>query len=75
MINILLKNSGMRLLAVLTCAMAMVTAHAYDYVDENGLAYDLNSDWTATVTYKDASYGSYSGNVTVPKRITADGRL
>ena len=74
MTYISLKNSGMRLLAVLTCAMVLATAHAYDYVDANGIAYDLDANHkTAAVTYKDASYGSYNGSVIIPSTIVANG--
>ena len=63
-----------RLLAVAAIAVTCLTASASDYIDANGIAYDLdNIAYSATVTYKTTSYNSYSGNVTIPAQVTTGG--
>lgn len=62
------------LLAVAAIAVTCLAASASDYIDANGIAYDLdNIAYSATVTYKTTSYNSYSGNVTIPAQVTTGG--
>ena len=62
---------------MLIVAMALpVMAQAHDFEDSNGLCYNLNTvQGTATVTYSDNAYGTYSGNVSIPREINVGGKL
>ncbi len=42
-------------------------------VEVDGIYYVLNSDNTATVTYKNDKYNSYHGNITIPSTIIVNG--
>jgi len=61
-----------RALLLLMIAGVPSTALAYD-ITQGGIYYNL-SDNGATVTYKDANYNSYSGDVTIPESITSGGK-
>ena len=55
-------------------SMLSLTANAYDCVVD-GIYYTLvTSNKTAIVTYKDNSYNSYSGSVTIPESIIYNGK-
>ena len=48
------------------------SAHAYDFcVDE--IYYNVTGDSSVTVTYKDISTNTYSGNVTIPEIVNYNG--
>lgn len=65
----------MRVVAILVWAMTAVTAHAYDFLDSKGIAYNINtSQNTATVTFKTADYNNYSGKVDIPATISVSGK-
>lgn len=58
------------LLALLT---AYMPASAYDFMTDDGLCYNINSDGTSvTVTY-DPSYSNLNGDLTIPPSVTNDG--
>ena len=40
----------------------------------NGIYYAITGSNTVEVTYKDTNFNSYSGNVTIPKTVTYDGK-
>ncbi len=46
----------------------------YDFVD-NGIYYKITGANTAEVTYKDKTFNSYSGNVTIPSTVTHEGTV
>lgn len=69
------RSAWVRLVAIALWAMTLVTAHAYDYMDSNGIAYNINNTRnTASVTFKTASYNSYSGTVVIPETISTGGK-
>jgi len=47
--------------------------NAYDKVI-NGIYYNITSDNTVSVTFKDNGYNTYSGNVTIPSTVKIDGK-
>ena len=61
---------------VLTAAfvLAPLFAHAYDF-EADGIYYNITYTTTLTVevTYESTSYGSYSGNITIPETVTYNG--
>lgn len=60
-----------RALSVLIACLLTVTASAYDFV-EDGIYYTANGT-NASVTFRDASYNSYSGTVNIPATVTHNG--
>lgn len=64
-----MKRTLFTLLLTALCA----AASAYDF-EVGGIYYDITSttDLTVSVTFKDKSYASYSGSVTVPSTVTYD---
>ena len=49
-----------------------ITGRDYDF-EANGIYYIITGPNTASVTYKDRNYNSYSGTVNVPSTVTHDG--
>ena len=69
-----MKHFQLKTLVLVLLAFAGQKATAYD-CEIDGIYYDLDSSTeTASVTFKDYSYNSYSGAVTIPKSITFNGR-
>uniref|UniRef100_A0AB33IQC1 Leucine-rich repeat domain-containing protein n=1 Tax=Prevotella sp. GTC17253 TaxID=3236793 RepID=A0AB33IQC1_9BACT len=61
------------LLAVMSLFTSQI-ANAYDF-EVDGICYNLNtSDMTASVTYKDDNYGSYSGDIAIQSYVIYKGR-
>ena len=62
------------ILAMAIVALLPFAATAYDF-EINGIYYNIvsSSDKTAELTYKDANYASYSGDVTIPSTVTYSG--
>ncbi len=46
---------------------------AYDF-EVDGIYYDIIFGSTTAVTFKDSSYGSYSGDITIPNTVEYDGK-
>lgn len=59
-------------LLALTVLIAASTAMAYDF-EVNGIYYRKGRPNEVDVTYKDDTYNSYSGNVTIPSTVTYQG--
>lgn len=59
------------LAAIVACLALALPASAYSFV-KNGIYYNV-SGTSATVTYKDANYNSYSGTVIIPATVTNGG--
>lgn len=58
----------------LTALMLLVTTASYAYdACIDGIYYKINGDH-AEVTYKDDSYNSYSGDITIPSAVTFNGQ-
>ncbi len=57
-----------------TMMATTLLSFAYDF-DINGIYYDItsSSENTVAVTYRDASYSSYSGNIIIPAEVTYSG--
>ena len=69
-----MKHSHLKTFLLLLLAFTGHKAIAYD-CEVDGIYYDLdNSKETASVSFKDDSYNSYSGAVTIPESITYNGR-
>ena len=49
-----------------------IIGKSYDF-EVNGIYYIITGPNTASVTYKDTDYNSYSGNVTIPTTVTHNG--
>ena len=60
------------LLSTLLSLLMPMLASAYD-AEVNGIYYNLSGD-EATVTYKNTSYNSYSGQVVIPSSVTSNGK-
>ncbi|MCF0219511.1 MAG: leucine-rich repeat protein [Muribaculaceae bacterium] len=58
-----------KLICLLVALFSSAAVYAYDF-EVDGIYYNINGS-EATVTYKD--YGSYSGSVVIPKRVTYNG--
>ena len=70
-----------KLLSLLFMAFVPITMMAYDYAFNYGdneyprfVYFNLNTDGTATVTYLDTEYNSYSGDVAIPKYLEISGQ-
>ena len=57
---------------LLSAWLSAPAAWAYDF-EADGIYYDITSSKTVAVTYKSYYGGNYSGNVTIPERVTYDG--
>lgn len=60
------------LLALLFALLFPMTMSAYDF-EVDGLYYKLTSVHSVGVTYHDANFNSYSGDITIPSSIEVDG--
>jgi len=58
---------------LLLALLLPVTAIAYDF-EVDGIYYNISSNNTVEVTYKDTNYASYSGEVIIPSTITRNGK-
>ena len=68
-----MKHSHLKTFLLLLLAFTGHKAIAYD-CEVDGIYYDLdNSKETASVTFRDDCYNSYSGAVTIPESITYNG--
>lgn len=61
-----------KLFAVAIAVIISNSVFAYDF-EVDGIYYNKWSDSTVAVTYKNSSYNSYSGDVTIPSSVTYDG--
>ena len=59
------------LAAIMACLALALPASAYDF-EKDGIYYNVYGT-NATVTYKDATYNSYSGTINVPATVTYGG--
>lgn len=66
-----IKPLSIRALSVIICTVLALGASAYDFAVD-GIYYTANGT-KASVTYRDASYNSYSGTVNIPATVTHDG--
>lgn len=55
------------------CLMCSLSAGAYDFY-VNGIYYNQYTLSSVEVTYKNTSYGTYSGSVSIPSSITVSGK-
>lgn len=67
-----------KIFIALTLLCTTITAFAYDFMDSDGLCYDINSDGTSvTITYQNSSsprYTSISGDLTIPESVSSGGK-
>ena len=62
------KSLLFRALALVAAMMCALGASAYDFT-YGGFYYNILTDSTVAITYRDFSYNSYSGNVSIPERV------
>jgi hypothetical protein len=69
-----MRNFTKRLaLLALALLLAASTAMAYDF-EVDGIYYKKVRDLEISVTFKDDTYNSYSGAVTIPSTVTYEGK-
>lgn len=67
-----MKNFYFKAILLCCCLFASINAFAYD-AEINGIYYNF-SGTSATVTYNNTNYNSYSGAVIIPESITYNGK-
>lgn len=70
--TIMKKNITIPALLLMLAMLMPLSASAYDFM-VNNIYYNMNSDNTVGVTYKDSNLNTYSGSVTIPSKVTHDG--
>ena len=66
------KNITIPALLLMLAMLMPLSASAYDFM-VNNIYYNMNSDNTVGVTYKDSNLNTYSGSVTIPSKVTHEG--
>ena len=66
-----MKTIIIKLLMLTAVLSASTNIYAYDF-EEDGIYYDITSstEKTVEVTYRDYKYGSYSGDIVIPKQVS-----
>ena len=69
-----MKNLYIKLCLLAISALFAQSLHAYDFA-VSGIYYEIisSTDKTVAVTYKNTSYNSYSGNISIPKTVNRSG--
>ena len=70
--TIMKKNITIPALLLMLAMLMPLSASAYDFM-VNNIYYNMNSDNTVGVTYKDSNLNTYSGSVTIPSKVSHEG--
>ena len=62
------QSHYLKLVALVAAMMCALGASAYDFIYA-GYYYDILTDSTVAITYRDTNVNSYSGNVTIPESV------